>query len=77
MPRGTRPLAWSSVERDGVGTALLGEIAPSFPVSQKLDGGNRFQKLFELWKRELAAWGLQSMLGVKSNLGEVLGEVGM
>lgn len=27
--------------------------------------------------RELAAWGLQSMLGVKSNLGEDLGEVGM
>lgn len=61
----------------GVGTALLGEIAASFPISQKLDGGNRISEVVWMMEtRELAKWGLESMLSVKPNLGQDLGGIG-
>lgn len=61
----------------GVGTALLGEIAASFPISQKLDGGNRISEVVWMMEtRELAKWGLESMLSVKPNLRQDLGGLG-
>lgn len=63
--------------RDGGRNYLLGEIAASFPISQKLDGGNRISEVVWMMEtKELAKWGLESMLSVKPNLRQDLGGLG-